>query len=149
MKKCSVIVLSSAALALAGCGNQGGSTDQYNTKSGTSSSTNRDLNSTTNNYEGGTFGRPLSGAGSSANSRGLDTNDQGGATSPLAIDSGGQTGQSGANSNRFGNTNNYQGGATSPGSTNIGAGSRTNYPGLDTNNIESGVIKNTNNAPEK
>ena len=107
MKELIVIVLSGAALALAGCKPGGGSTDQYNTTTGATSSTNYDWNSATNNYQGGAIspGDTNSGVLFGPNHfRGLD------------------------------DTNRYQGGAISPGNTNSGALFGTNYyRGSDTN----------------
>lgn len=80
MKKLSVILLSSVVLALAGCGNQGGSSDQYNTDSGSVSNTSYNRGSNTNDYQGGALspGRIDSGARYSTNYPGRGTNDQGG-----------------------------------------------------------------------
>jgi outer membrane lipoprotein SlyB len=76
MKKLIVIVLASATLALAGCGNQGGSSDQYNTTTGAASSTNHNWDTITNDYQGGALspGYTNDGVGASTNYQGLDTN---------------------------------------------------------------------------
>jgi hypothetical protein len=83
MKKLSFVILTSATLVLAGCdNNKGGSSDQYNSSSGTASSTNFVPSTTPNS--------PRDGAVSPGgiNSPTLDTNAQGAATSPGALDSG-------------------------------------------------------------
>jgi len=87
MKILNVIVLSGVALALAGCGNQGGSSDQYNTGSGAESNT-YDRYGLTNNYQGGARspGRINTGDGYITNYPGLGTNDQGSATNSRAIE---------------------------------------------------------------
>lgn len=78
MKTLSVIVLSSSALALAGCGNQGGSSDQYNRDSGSVSNTSYNRGSITNDYQGGSLspGRIDADVRYSTNYPGLGTNDQ-------------------------------------------------------------------------
>lgn len=77
MKKLSVILLSGVVLALAGCGNQGASSDPYTTDYGTTSSTNYDRGSVTNDYQGRALspGRRDAGIIHSTNYPGLDTND--------------------------------------------------------------------------
>ena len=76
MKKFSFVILTSATLALAGCDNNKGSTsDQYNSSSGTDSSTNFVPSATPR----GSINTPT-----------LDTNAQGAATSPRALESGAQ-----------------------------------------------------------
>lgn len=84
MKIISVIVLSSAALALAGCGKQGGASDPYNTDSGAASYTNYNRGRITNDYQGNANdpGSINIGARASTNNYGVLTNDQGGANSP-------------------------------------------------------------------
>lgn len=78
MKKLNVILLSGVVLALAGCGNQGGSSDPYNTESGTTSNTNYHRRSVTNDYQGGARSpsRINTGVDYSTNYPGLGTNDQ-------------------------------------------------------------------------
>ena len=105
MKTLSVIVLFSAALALAGCANKGGSSDPYNTGPGADSSANYNRSAATNNYQGGAF-----------TSGGANSGDV-----------------SSTNYNRNAVTNEYQGGAPGLARTNTGAGYSTNYPGLGTN----------------
>jgi len=74
MKKFSFVILTSATLALAGCdNNKGGTSDQYNSSSGTASSTNFVPGAT----PPGSINAPT-----------LDTNAQGSATSPRALESG-------------------------------------------------------------
>jgi hypothetical protein len=86
MKKLSFVVLTSATLALAGCdNNKGGSSDQYNSSSGTASSTNFIPSATPNSPRDGAL------SPGSINSPVLDTNAQGAATSPRALDSGAQS----------------------------------------------------------
>ncbi len=80
MKKIlSLIVLSGAALALAGCGNKGGSRDDYNTGSGGASNT-YNSHGTTNNYQGGARSPDgvNTGTGSSGNNSSLKARDQSG-----------------------------------------------------------------------
>ena len=89
MKTLSVIVLFSAALALAGCANKGGSSDPYNTGPGADSSANYNRSAATNNYQGGAPGLASTntGAGYSTNYPGLGTNyDQGRGTNSQPID---------------------------------------------------------------
>ena len=88
MKILSAIVLSSATLALVGCGNQGGSSDPYNTESGTASNTNYDRYGITNNYQGRALspGRIKTGADYSTNYPALGTNHQGDAANSQPID---------------------------------------------------------------
>ena len=95
MKKLSVLLLSGVVVALAGCGNQGGSKDQYNTDSGAASNTNYDRRIVTNDYQGSANspGRVNIGAGSSTNNYGVLTNDQGGASSPSGRASGVESGE--------------------------------------------------------
>ena len=78
MKTLSVILLSGFVLALAGCGNQGGSSDPYKTESGTTSKPNYDRRSVTNDYQGSALspGRSDAGVIYSTNYPGLGTNDQ-------------------------------------------------------------------------
>jgi len=87
MKILSVIVLSGAALALAGCGNQGGSSDEYNTGSGASSNT-YDRYGITNNYQGGALSPAgiNTGDGYNTNFPGFGTNHHGNATNAQPID---------------------------------------------------------------
>ena len=90
MQKFIVIALAGAALALAGCEKQGGSSDQYKITTGAASNTNRDLLGITNNDQGAAIspGSITIGEGASTNSYGLATNDQSGAISPLDVPSG-------------------------------------------------------------
>lgn len=78
MKKLSLILLSGVALALAGCGNKGGSNDPYTTESGTTSNTNYDQGSVTNDYQGGSLspGGSDRGVVYGTNYPGQGTNDQ-------------------------------------------------------------------------
>lgn len=88
MKKLSVILLSGVVLALAGCGNQGGSSDEYDRSSGASSNT-YDRYGITNNYQGGARSpdRINTSTDYSTNYPAPGTNDQSSATnSPLPID---------------------------------------------------------------
>ena len=78
MKQLNVILLSGVVLALAGCGYQGGSSDPYNTESGTTSNANYDRRSVTNDYQGSALspGRSDAGVIYSTNYPSLGTNDQ-------------------------------------------------------------------------
>lgn len=78
MKKITAILLSSVVFVLAGCGNQGGSSDAYNTEYGTTSKTNYDRGIVTNNYQGGALSPGGSDAGViySTNNPSLLTNGQ-------------------------------------------------------------------------
>lgn len=152
MKKLNVLLLSGVVLAVAGCGNQGGSRDQYDTGYGTGSKTNYDQRSVTNDYQGSAMspGRSDAGVIRSTNYLGLGTNNQFNTGSSAA---------SNTNSDWGSLTNQNQGGARSPGSTNTGSGYSTNYPGLGTTNQNSAIdssaqpselidLLRTNNAPE-
>ena len=89
MKKFTIIVLSSAALALAGCdNNKGGSSDQYDTGSG--ASTNVPAADTNAQGAATSPGHFRVGAGSGTSYPVGDTNSQGAATSPRTFDGGGQ-----------------------------------------------------------
>jgi hypothetical protein len=87
MKKLIVSVLSGATLALAGCGNQGGSSDQYTTSSGAVSFTNYQRNTITNDFQGDPLGsgRINDSREHNRNSPAVNTNEQGGANSPRAL----------------------------------------------------------------
>ena len=110
MKKFTIIVLSSAALALAGCdNNKGSSSDQYNNGSGADSTYNR--GTVTNLYQDGvlTPGIAAPDSGVSTNVPAADTNAQGAATSPGHF----RVGAGSGTSYPVGDTNS-QGAATSP-----------------------------------
>ena len=78
MKKLSVLLLSGVAFAVAGCGNQGGTSDQYNTDSGTTSNPSYDRRSVTNDYQDNALrpGRQDAGDSYNTNYPGLGTNNQ-------------------------------------------------------------------------
>jgi hypothetical protein len=75
---------------VAGCGNQGGSSDPYNTESGTITNMNYEQRSVTNDYQGSPLRPGDSDAGviDSTNYPGFGTNDQGGATNSRALEDG-------------------------------------------------------------
>ncbi len=79
MKILNVILLSGVVLALAGCGNQGGSTDPYDTESGATSNTNYNPRSATNDYQGSARSPDRINTGVDYGTN-YPANDQGGAT---------------------------------------------------------------------
>lgn len=89
MKQLSVLLLSGVVLALAGCGNQGSSSDPYNTDSGTTSTPNYNRLSVTNEYQGNVLNPDRRDAidMSSTNYPGWVTNDQNSATNSRPIES--------------------------------------------------------------
>lgn len=149
MKTLNVILLSGVVLALAGCGNQGGSTDPYDTESGATSNTNYNPRSATNDYQGSAMspGRSDVGVIRSTNYPGLGANNQFNTGSGAA---------SNTNYERRSVTNDYQGSARSPDRINTGVGYGTNYPANDqggaTNSYKNGGQsidpQRTNNVPE-
>lgn len=85
MKTLYLILFSGVVLALAGCGNQGGSSDDYNRGSGSASQSNYDRGSFTNNHQGGALspGRSEGGVIQSTNYPGFGNDGQ---TSPTNSD---------------------------------------------------------------
>ena len=89
MKNLIVSVLSGATLVLAGCGNQGGSSDQYDTSSGAASFTNYQRKTVTNDFQTDPLGsgRINDSRENSRNSPAVNTNEQSGANSPRNLES--------------------------------------------------------------
>ena len=75
MKTLSVIVLSSVALALAGCENKGGSSDQRDSNFGGDSNTNYIRDNIATNHQGGSLSPSRTTTGEGFSNPGLGTND--------------------------------------------------------------------------
>jgi hypothetical protein len=88
MKKLIVSVLSGATLVLAGCGNQGGSSDQYDSSSGAASFTNNQRNTITNDFQADPLGsgRINDSREHSRSSPAVNTNEPGGVNSPRSLE---------------------------------------------------------------
>ena len=87
MKNLIVSVLSGATLVLAGCGNQGSSSDQYDTNSGAASFTNYQRNTITNDFQADPLGsgRINDSREHNRNSPAVNTNEPSGANSPRVL----------------------------------------------------------------